>query len=497
MRRRTLPALAIGGAALGIALRVWILLSPRGALDSDEAVVGLMARGILHGRFPVFFPGQGYGGSQEAFLTAPLIALFGMNVDTIRVVTIALWAASAVLVWRVGRRILDERRAVLAAVLFWIWPTYFDWKSTRAHGFYGSELFLGLAVLLLVLRLREGRSRRDLVLLGLALGCGLWSSPQVAIVALPTLGWLVWTRRSIARDWWIVATAGLAGAAPWLVGNIHHDWYSLHPGANEGPWVNHVHNLVVSTLPEALGLRLAWSYEWLGGVAVGLAIYALLAGGFLWLVWRRPPRLTPLLLIVLVFPVFYFVSPYTWLESEPRYLTLVMPVFALLIAWAMTNALRTAAILTVAVALSVGGMVELERHHVVAFRTEGTAVTAGVAVPASIAPVLDTLRAHDLHYAFASYWIAWRITFESDLQIVAGKASWGHPFIRDGRVEPGDPPNDRGFWSGYYARVDTHRNVAQVFVLGGHVEPRVRPVLRAAGYTRVVSGGFAIWIPPA
>jgi 4-amino-4-deoxy-L-arabinose transferase-like glycosyltransferase len=491
MRRPALPALAIAGAGLGIALRVWILLSPHGALDSDEAVVGLMAKGILHGRLPVFFPGQGYGGSQEAFLTAPLIALFGMSVDTIRIVTIALWALSALLVWRIGLRVLDERRAVAAAVLFWIWPTYFDWKSTRAHGFYGSELFLGLAILLLLLRLREQRSRRDLVLLGLALGCGLWSSPQVAIVALPALGWLVWGRRSLVRDWWLVLAAALAGGLPWLVGNIRHHWYSLHPGRNEGTWLNHVHNLVVSTLPEALGLRLAWSYEWLGGVIVGLALYALLAGGFLWLLWRRPSRLAPLLLIVLVFPVFYFISPYTWLESEPRYLTLVIPVFALLIASAMTTAWRTAAILTVAVALSVGGMVELERHHVVAFRTEGTAV------PASIAPVLDTLHAHAVRYAFASYWIAWRITFESDEQVVAAKASYGHPSVRDGRVEPGDPANDRGFWPGYYARVDAHRNVAQVFVLGGDVEPRVRPLLRAAGYTRVVSGGFAIWIPPS
>ena len=128
--------------------------------------------------------------------------------------------------------------------------------------------------------------------------------------------------------------------------------------------------------------------------------------------------------------------------------------------------------LAVAAALSVGGMVELERNHVVEFRTEG------VAVPASIQPVLDTLRAHDLHYAFASYWIAWRITFESNLQIVGGKASYSRPFVRNGRVEPGEPPNDRGFWASYYARVDAHRNVAHVFVLGGDVEPKVRPLLR-------------------
>ena len=50
--------------------------------------------------------------------------------------------------------------------------------------------------------------------------------------------------------------------------------------------------------------------------------------GFVLAASSGDPRLVPLLLILGVFPIFYFVSPYTWL-SEPRYLTLVVPVFAL------------------------------------------------------------------------------------------------------------------------------------------------------------------------
>src|SRR5438309_7125344 len=199
MSRRGLLLLAAVGAAAGIAFRVWALLLPPGALGADEAGVGLMTPGIMDGTLPVFFPGQGYGGTQESFLAVPLVAVFGLKAWAIRAVVVALWAASAILVWRIGLRVLDERRAVLAAVLFWIWPAYFDWKSTRAHGFYGSELFLALAILLLVLRLAERVTRRDLVLLGLGLGLGLWSSPQVAIVALPALGWLVWRRRFAVR----------------------------------------------------------------------------------------------------------------------------------------------------------------------------------------------------------------------------------------------------------------------------------------------------------
>jgi hypothetical protein len=492
MRQRGLLAFALVGTAAGIAFRVWALVLPQGALDADEAVVGLMTRGILHGTLPVFFPGQGYGGTQESFLAAPLVAVFGLKAAAIRAVVVALWAASAILVWRIGLRVLDERRAVIAAVLFWIWPAYFDWKSTRAHGFYGSELFLALAILLLVLRLAEGVTRRDLVLLGLSLGLGLWSSPQVAIVALPALGWLVWRRRSVLRGWPLVLPAAVVGALPWLLGNLRHDWYSLHPGRNEGPWSAHLHNLVVATLPQALGLRLPWSFEWLGGAVVGYLLYAALATGFAVLLVRRQrqPRLTPLLLIVLVFPVFYFISPYTWLQSEPRYLTLVMPVFALLAASTLTKPASALAAVLFAATLSAAGLVELERHHVAPFRTEG------VAVPADLTPVLDTLRRHQVGYAFASYWIAWRITFESDLRIAGAKASYGHPFAHDRRVYPGDPPNDLGIDPTYYLEAERHRDVAHVFVLGGDVEPRLRGLLRRTGYRRLVSGSFAIWLPP-
>src|SRR5438874_11458298 len=190
MSRRALLVVAAVGAIAGIALRIWAVLLPQGSLDADEAVVGLMTHKILDGTLPVFFPGQGYGGTQEAFLAAPLVAGFGLHAWAIRLVVVALWAASAVLVWRIGLRVLDEQRAVLAAVLFWIWPAYFDWKSTRAHGFYGSELFLALAILQVVLRLAERVTRRDLVLLGLSLGLGLWSSPQAPTVPLPAPGWL-------------------------------------------------------------------------------------------------------------------------------------------------------------------------------------------------------------------------------------------------------------------------------------------------------------------
>lgn len=484
--RRALIAAAL---LAGIGLRVWAMLMPQGALDSDEAVVGLIAHGILHGTIPAFFPGQGYGGTQEELLAAPLVAVAGLETWAIRIPVLVLWLVAAVLVWRIGLRVLDPRRALVAAALFWIWPAYFVWKSTRAHGFYGSELVLGLLVLLFVLRLDSRVTRVDLVLLGLALGCGLWSSPQVAIVALPALGWSIWRNRGIVRHAPLVIAGAVVGAIPWLLGNVRNDWYSLHPGHNEGPWSSHLHNLVVATLPQALGLRLAWSFEWLGTPVVAITLYALAVLGFVHLLWRRPPRLAPVLLIVALFPVFYFASPYTWLQSEPRYLTLVLPLFALLLAYAAKTPLRAAALLAVGLALSVGGLEELQRHHVAAFRTEGRPV------PANLDPVLQTLHEHDVRYAFGSYWVSWRITFESKLHVLGAKANYDRPVIRGGVLYPGDPLNDLGTGASYYLEVNRQRRVAHVFVRGGTLEPRIAPLLRRARYERVISGGYDVWLP--
>ena len=60
------------------------------SFDSDEAVVGLMARHILQGARPIFFYGQAYMGSLDAYLVAGAFALLGESVLAVRVVQLAM-----------------------------------------------------------------------------------------------------------------------------------------------------------------------------------------------------------------------------------------------------------------------------------------------------------------------------------------------------------------------------------------------------------------------
>ncbi|GHO74318.1 hypothetical protein KSD_20890 [Ktedonobacter sp. SOSP1-85] len=75
-----------------VLLRVLLLLLGWPSLDSDEAVIYLMASHILDkGEHPIFFYGQYYMGSFEAYFGALLFRLFGSSVLIIRLGMVSLF----------------------------------------------------------------------------------------------------------------------------------------------------------------------------------------------------------------------------------------------------------------------------------------------------------------------------------------------------------------------------------------------------------------------
>ena len=80
MRRH---ALFIGLFVLIAAARLVILLTSQTHVHSDEAIIGLMGKHILEGRyFPFYMYGQPYnaGAAWEAYLAAIPFAFFGVSV---------------------------------------------------------------------------------------------------------------------------------------------------------------------------------------------------------------------------------------------------------------------------------------------------------------------------------------------------------------------------------------------------------------------------------
>ena len=149
-------AVVAAAVAFGVALRLWFLFHV--PVNSDEAIVGLMARGIEHGHFVAFYWGQPYGGG-EPYVVALLFALFGQSALALALTPVLLWAVSSVLVWRIVRRLVaTPELALLAGALAWVGPDVALSNSTLEYGFRGVTLVCGLTALLMSLRVLDGRS---------------------------------------------------------------------------------------------------------------------------------------------------------------------------------------------------------------------------------------------------------------------------------------------------------------------------------------------------
>ena len=470
--RRPWPLLIVTTVAAGIAVRIWIVRTPAiGYLDSDEAVPGLMARHLLHGEFPTFYWGQPYGGTPEVALTAALFGVAGSSTTALRLVPIALYGVAGLVLWRIGRRTIGERAAVVAALLFWIWPAYFVWRSTREYGYYGVLLLAGLLVVLLAMRLRERPGAVDAALLGAVFGFGWWTSPQIVLVALPALVWLAWRQPRIWRYAPLIVLTACLAAAPWLVWNSGRHWGSLHPyGGPPSSYGFRLAGFFVDALPSTLGLRVLFVRDWLPAPVLGEILFISLCIVLLAVLLRWRSSLELLLVILLPFPFIYASSPFTGDRIEPRYLVLLAPLLALLVAPLLTN-LRVAAVaLAAALGLTVVALVRLRDSG-------GIAPGApDIRAPVELGPLVRALERHHVTRAWANYWVAYRITFQTDERIIAA-------------------PTDGPRYPRYNALISASERPAHVFVAGTSEEPAQRPRLLHAGYKRLRAGDFVVYVP--
>ncbi|MBN1583258.1 MAG: glycosyltransferase family 39 protein [Anaerolineae bacterium] len=275
------------GIVLVCALLLRVLLCANVVVfDSDEAIVGLMARHIVHGERPVFFYGQAYMGSLDAYLVAGLFALFAPTVWAIRIVQVALFLIHVALTFVLARRwSQDSGVAVLSALLMAFPPLTLTLYTTVALGGYGETLVFGDLVLLvgwtLATQPRPKLWRWEL--LGFLGGLGFWTLGLSVVYLLPTGLFLLWRHRARAwRGYLVAAVAFIVGSSPWWIYNIQHQWQAVlalyNPADAVGPLSSvlpmhtRVLGLFLIGLPGLIGARFPWSVEWVSAWAVPIVV---------------------------------------------------------------------------------------------------------------------------------------------------------------------------------------------------------------------------------
>lgn len=219
--------LCVGAVLASVALRavyldqIWrVDLAEHPAFIAAEGVVGLMAQHILAGERPVFYYGQYYMGSMEAYVAAAMFQLFGASMVTLRAVPMLFALAWIPLAGLLAGRLFGRRAGYLAAAMAALpSPFVFLW-GFEARGGHAEHVTLTLAALLVIVLLLEQVSRARVVALGFLVGFSLWVN-QLAAAYVPLYAWAVWSWLRLRRvDVAMLAIVALIGASPLLYGNV-------------------------------------------------------------------------------------------------------------------------------------------------------------------------------------------------------------------------------------------------------------------------------------
>jgi hypothetical protein len=429
--RRVAVPLVVVAVVTGAVERWWVASHTLGTLTSDGSVVGLMALQLLHhGRLPAYFWGQSYGGSIEAVGTALVFLVAGQGTSQLLAASAFSSALAALALWRAGRRVVGDPAALLGALAFWVWPASVMLRSLKPGGAYMLGLALALCAVGALARIHDGeKDHRLLLVTGLWCGLAFWASAMSVQLLLPAVVWCAPALWRLGRRISAVVVGGLVGAWPAIAFGVVHGWSNVFlPGgdgsalARFGPrFVQFFQN----ELPLALDLRVEDSLSWLNPV-LGVALTVIVLGGFGALVVvvargeARRCRLPVLTLLLLPFLYAFNVGANT--AGQGRYVLYGMTMAALLVGVGLENGGRLLArrwrrpkaeILWAAALgfLALVGAVTLGR--------EPGAVIVGlkapdVPMPANDSGVQALVVRHHIRDAFADYWVAYRLTFETD-----------------------------------------------------------------------------------
>jgi 4-amino-4-deoxy-L-arabinose transferase-like glycosyltransferase len=278
--------------------------------NSDEAITGLMARHILQGERPVFFYGQVYMGSLDAWLTAGIFALLGDSVLSIRVLQIILYTCTIITTACLGRKLTGGWGAgLLAAGLMAVPAVNVTLYTTVTLGGYGEALLISNAAFLCALELIHGAEtpnpKKDLLLFGLLgflTGLGFWVLGLTLVSTVPAVlfaGQSLWKRRQTLPGGWIspflvFLAVLIAGAYPWWQSSLQtglftqlRELFGSAVSIEKDNWFirsgKHLFYFVFLGLPAVFGMRPPWEMRWL---ALPLLPFILMAWG--WFFWKAP-----------------------------------------------------------------------------------------------------------------------------------------------------------------------------------------------------------------
>jgi hypothetical protein len=436
--------------ALACVIRWQIMLTCYRLPDSDQVIVGLMARHIIAGERPIFYWGQSYNGTLDAYITALLFRLVGASYEAMHVAPIAFSVLFVAATMHIARFLYGRSIALLSGLALACGPALLLHYSIEPGYNYLEAMALATLALSLLLPLGASGGWWRLPAASSLLGLALWAQP-LALVYVPSL--LLVVRGPVVDAWGranerrlllgaILIAVTLLGLALWpaIVFNTHAD------GASLNFLLSQPSHLPIS-LPEKLRRLALWGSPVLLGLYppstvpdrvvralhrypfVDPAVLVLLSLCVLTLLASRRPlsfraRSTgvrcsvggaSLLVVALVATGSYLCSSWSsssWSATDPRYLLPLYTLTPLLLRGLLPRTSprwgRWAGGIAIALALTWGISVNLSAPPVV-----------------SLSSLAGLLEQQGTQVVYGNYWDVYRLAFVSDERLVPVVATPG------------------------------------------------------------------------
>ena len=458
-------SILLGILAVAAGLKIWLVAMGQVPFNADEAVVALMARHIIMaGERPIFFYGQAYMGSLDAYLVAAGFLIFGQQVWVIRLVQGLLYLGTIITTVWIGQAAFGSlKTGILAACLLAIPAVNVTLYTTASLGGYGEALLIGnlilLAGLYAVHSLSSGKTTTKYFItgLGLLVGLGLWANGLTLVYSIPTCLFVVFAhsqyRKTICLKDLLLNGGGLAlgflaGSAPWWIYALRSGWGSLFGelfgsavSVEQGGLVSrlgaHLLNLLVLGGTALFGLRPPWEVRWLALPLLPVAlIFWLGVSGFLVrnMLRNNPHRLVYWLLggVGLVFAAGFLFTSFGVDPSGRYFLPLSVPLA--LAASEMVQAwprLRK----TAWQMLCIGVVLVFNLWGTLQAAVYPPGITTQFYATSAIdhrydAQLLNFLDQAGEHFGYTNYWVAYPLAFQSQERTIFIPRLPYHPDLR-------------------------------------------------------------------
>lgn len=415
--------------------------------NSDEAVVGLMAKHILDGENFIYFYGQSYMGSLDAYLVSLGFLLFGEKIWVIRLIQIILYGMVIIFSYLFVDTSFQNKKIAFVSSLFLVFPAVnVVLYTTVSLGGYGEALLFGVIsfyAAALISKDCENNKKINSIyigIIGLLLGIGLYVNPISLTMIVPAILFVSWKIMKSSKSKKEIFTQFIILLIFFLFGSVLF-WYSLiltngsavireiggsavaieiesYPQRT----ISHAISLVLFGPTVILGLRPPWGVNLIGKLFVPIVIFYWLLAVYLFFK-KRIYKFEEVPLFVALFGVIIFVAGgfiFTSFGIDPSgryFLPIVFPlsVFSGYAFIKLKNKLIYALGILTLVFQFLGTWTS---------GTEKPYITTQFYSPAQV----EHLRINELqqflinegeYYGFSNYWISYPLAFVSDEKIIS------------------------------------------------------------------------------